>query len=420
MDKTRSGQECCSLHGWIRCLGQTSGDYAVIIHSDMNCSNLVSKRISGPYPFDRFFCTNISDDDIIKGKGAEKLANCIDAVIEYSSPSDILVLDSCMTLIIGDDTRSVVKEKDGVKGVKIHHQNTSGLEFKDPLEVIDRAGCFILDTFRKHDRQDMNDEHEENLINILGFEQYLVGKGKISSDAHIFFEELKSVGIHVNAMISPLSSIEEWERSLKSKLNITFDKRVYGRLSRRYEDFGIDTLEVPFPAGVEGTGAFIRSISEMLDIDTQEQKEKLEQMERESTRILEKTKDMLKRKKIIYNIASSLEFTISNSAKEGLLLLDFFKRLGCDVKILVQGNPEKEHRDRVKRTLESIGIYDDFTLFGHCGDAYKFIDGDKDTIVYGSPLLREQAKMMGNKFLFYNDILPGFANMEKNISRLVD
>ncbi|MFP4656292.1 MAG: nitrogenase component 1 [Candidatus Woesearchaeota archaeon] len=417
MKKNTSGQHCCSLHGWITCLMRNKIDFPVILHSDINCSNLVFKGDSDVNTLGRFFCTNLSEENIIKGDGTKRLEECIDAVIGEEQPRDILILNSCMSQIIGDDVKGTVQKKRGKSRTRIHYRETTGLVFEDPKKVIDDVGYLILETL-KNDNS-LRDDRERRTINIIGFENYVAHNKNDLRGYDPFLEELRKAGAKINTTIGPGSPISDWKKSLKADININFDRRLYQNVAEIYsKKHNIKTIEVPFPAGIKQTLEFFGIVNEKLgagkDIISN-----LEKEIKEAEDYLEKHKNELKKKKIIYNIASNLDFTIGNSAKEGLLMLDFFKELGCDVEILIQGNPEEEHRLAVKNTLQEIGIEDDFTLFGHCGDGYKFIDGSSDTIVYGSPLLKEQAERMGNRFIHYGEILPGLMNMKHNIDIII-
>ncbi len=408
-----SGQHCCSLHGWLTCLLRVGGHFSVIIHSDMNCSNLVFKGDSDDEMFERIFCTNMTEEDIIMGNGIKRLDECIDAVMEYNSPKDILILDSCMSQIIGDDVKGLITRKRKDIDAELYYKDTSGLVFEDPKNIIDEVGHFLLEMIDVEERD--RDRGAEILINIIGFEYY-----QDNERVKDFFDELGKMGIKVNTVIGPKSGIEEWARSLDADLNVSFDKRLYNKVMSIFEEkHGLETIEVPFPVGLGPTIRFINKICEKMDTDHNDKIKVLQDDIENARSYLEKNSDALREKKVIYNIASNMDFTVSNSAREGLLMLDFFKELGCDVEILIQGNPEDEHKRDVEETLSSIGIEEKFTLFGHCGDGYKFLDGNKDTIVYGATLLMAQAVEMGNRFMAYEEILPGISAMKKNIDKVI-
>ena len=415
MAKNTSGQDCCSLHGWMKVLPFAEGDFTTIIHSDINCSNLLDKKSYRKDIFKNVFCTNLTESDIILGNSSQKLKRCISEVAKLNETKNILILNSCMSLIIGEDIKKTIKEFENNTDVKLHFYNTSGLTFEDPKKIIDEAGCFILNTLKKPSTT------KDNSINIIGFDYYLDESGNLRKELNDFILELDKFGIKINSIINPYQNIKKWEESLKGKINITFDKRLYANTCKKYyEEFGINTIEVPMPSTPNSIKEFIEIIFENIETDNKSNYYEFQKKINENKKFIQNKIKELQQKKIIYNIASNLDFSTSNSAKEGLLMLNFFKELGCSVEILIQGNPETENKERIKKDLESIGIKDNFTLFGHCGDAYKFLDGSPNTIVYGSTLLKAQAEEKGNKFLEYNDILPGLANMKKNIEKILD
>ena len=405
------GQHCCGLHGWLRCLSYAKGDFVTIIHSDMNCSNLLQKNeISF---FEKVFCTNLTDQEIISGKSNEKLKEGIKIISNELKPKAVLVLDSCMSLIIGEDTSLALKEISSDINIPIFHEKTSGLRFENPDEIIDNVASFLFDYIYTNNKDKILKKPKS--INIFGFEYY-GGVEKLS----FFIDELAEYGIKVNTIVGPFSDIRLWEESLNAELNICFDKRLYKNVFSRYkEKLGTEVIEAPFPVGFKSTKEFIKLISEKLELDYlamfKKNKEKLDELEKY---ILEQ-KAILKNKKIIYNIASNLDFSTTNSAKGGLLMINLFRELEMDIQIFIQGNPEEHNRIKVEEGLRNLEIFENFMMLGHCGDAYKFFQNETNAIVYGSRLVKEQAEKYNLKFFDYYDFLPGFCKVKKNIEKMV-
>src|SRR5438309_25928 len=95
-------QECCSYQATTQLLMTMKGHLSVIVHSDRDCSNVLPKtggflRHDGA---DRFFCTNMREDELVTGQGNSKLRRAIELVQESRHPDLILVLSTCPTVMI--------------------------------------------------------------------------------------------------------------------------------------------------------------------------------------------------------------------------------------------------------------------------------------------------------------------------------
>ncbi|MFW6231265.1 MAG: hypothetical protein ACOC32_04570, partial [Nanoarchaeota archaeon] len=120
-------------------------------------------------------------------------------------------------------------------------------------------------------------------------------------------------------------------------------------------------------------------------------------------------------KKVIYNVASSLDFSVSTFAQEGLLALGFFREMGFDIQLLVQGNPEESHRKEVENILKSKEINEPVAMLGHCGDGYRHFNEYQDGIVFGSPLMNKDAEEQGLQFINNHSFEIGLKGFEKNV-----
>jgi nitrogenase molybdenum-iron protein alpha/beta subunit len=416
-----SGQHCCQLHGWLENLVAVKGNFVTIIHSDMDCSNLIPKRERELYDlYDRFFCTNLDDHDIILGKSTAKLKDCIKTVYQEIKPQGILVLGSCMSILINDDVETVVEEARKAYDLPIFYQKTSGFSFDDPRRIMDATGEFL---FSIH-KDAVKTKKDKKSVNLIGFDYFMEnfkGMEKERSDPlQDLAEELSLLGdIKINALINPHTTPADWSKIKNATCNITFDKNIYpnfcGLLAKKYD---LKTVETPFPVGLQSTLDFYKKICSALGINYTQAVGSLTKQISEIKKQLKAKQKFFKNKPLVYNIASALDFSVTNSAKEGLLHLPFFRELGFKVELLIQGNPEKAHRLEVQKILHKLKIPEPFTLFGHCGDAYNFLKQKKRPVVYGADLIKQQALAAGCLFLNYTELKPGLKNVIPNIEKL--
>src|SRR5262249_32727860 len=112
---------------------------AVLIHSDRDCSNVLPK--TGGFlrtdDGDRFFCTNMKEDELVTGQGNAKLRRAIELVHAARHPDLIIVLSTCPTVMIGDNVKNVARKAGKDLKINIVAESTNGLRPKSPAEVVD-------------------------------------------------------------------------------------------------------------------------------------------------------------------------------------------------------------------------------------------------------------------------------------------
>lgn len=261
------GQHCCSLHGMIRCMSNFDGDIAVILHSDTNCSNLICKKELAQETISKYFCTNLTNNDIVTGNSIFKLEKCIREISVKIKPMAIIALESCISNIIHDDVKGLLTRLQNNKNIKpVYRYNTNGLKFENPMSVIDEAASLFFEIFTKNPHK-----KENKTINILGFDLY---KNKNTPNTYnhaaykTFISELEKAGIYINSIIEPGCGIKEYEKAGNASLNVTFDKRIFEKLSSKFwHKYKIKTIEVPFPVGLKSSLKFIEKITHELELD---------------------------------------------------------------------------------------------------------------------------------------------------------
>src|SRR5262249_33976265 len=105
-------QEGCSYQASTQLLMKMRGRLAVLIHSDRDWSNVLAK--TGGFlrtdDGDRFFCTNMKEDELVTGQGNAKLRRAIELVHAARHPDLIIVLSTCPTVMIGDNVKNVARK----------------------------------------------------------------------------------------------------------------------------------------------------------------------------------------------------------------------------------------------------------------------------------------------------------------------
>lgn len=404
------------MHGWIASLKKFSKDLCIVLHTDKTCTNLIWKPTASPSLFkNNIFSTNLTEEEIIQGDTDNKLSGCIDWLMEKKSPKAILVLEGCISKLINTDVTKNVEDAKNKHSIPIHHVNAAGLKFENPVNIMDRAGTFLLSLGEKTERK-------KRSINIFGFDNYgmkSVDSGAISNGLEEINKVLNRLGITINAVLNPRSTLDDWKRAKNADLNVAFDERIYGEVRDVLKGHGIPSIVTKYPIGFAPTKTFFHDICDALEESSPKTTHLLEEIMREPREIFAERAVKFRNKKVVYNIATTLDFSITTFIREGLTALDFFREMNCDIEILVQGNPEEAHRKEVEEILRSNNITEPFTMFGHCGDAYTFLKKmPRDTLVFGSGAIESQARDEGLAFVRSNELSIGFGELAKNFDTL--
>lgn len=98
-------------------------DVAHIVHGPIGCSGNSwdnrGTRSSGPMLYRIGMTTDLSEQDVIMGRGEKRLFHAIKEAIDAYSPAAVFVYTTCVTAVIGDDTAAVCKAAESRWGVPV-------------------------------------------------------------------------------------------------------------------------------------------------------------------------------------------------------------------------------------------------------------------------------------------------------------
>ena len=261
----------CATHGAMAVLNRIK-DIAVVVHGPRSCGFIMSyaqnreyfngrnSRVYRTTPYSgNVFTTNMDDSDSIFG-GTSVLEAKIEELVAAGFPA-IAVVTSCVTGIIGDDSREVVRkmnakhegcdimyvESDGsITGNKFggYNQVTDALmDIVDPdVEPVHGMVNLVCDTFKKSNRPDYR-----NRINDL----------------------LDVFSLKINTSMVDVCNSSDIRNVLRGMFNI----RLYDNLETNYivdslrDRYGMRTLENIFPTGTTETLRWMDEVAGILGKD---------------------------------------------------------------------------------------------------------------------------------------------------------
>lgn len=105
-------------------------DVAHIVHGPIGCSGSSwdnrGTRSSGPALYRTGMTTDLTEQDVIMGRGEKRLFHAIKQAIDEYSPAAVFVYTTCVTAVIGDDVAAVCKAAAARWGVPVVPVDSAG------------------------------------------------------------------------------------------------------------------------------------------------------------------------------------------------------------------------------------------------------------------------------------------------------
>ncbi|ADY57016.1 oxidoreductase/nitrogenase component 1 [Syntrophobotulus glycolicus DSM 8271] len=312
----------------------TFQNVVIIIHAPLGCGSTslsfagTRKTMRGqkqkPKTDNIWLHTNLDENDVISG-GIEKLRKAVLYAEQEYRPDAIIIANSCVPGIIGDDIDSLLDELDRQLSARVVPVHCEGFKSKFVATGYDSAYHGVLkklvDPVPRYDRtipDDVGDAAEKYLnsrtVNLLN-----VGSTSYGDEVELS-RLLKALDLNVRVM--PLfSSVEEISRFGEAALNVsicaTHDDYLVGHLKERFgTGYVIDTL----PIGIKSTNQWLREIGKFFKLE--DEVERLIAIETaQLEEALEPFKKVLKGKRVFVGGGEMRIFTTA----------EFYQSLGMNV-----------------------------------------------------------------------------------------
>jgi len=414
--QAKLNQVVCTLEGMATLLQATPGDFAVVIHGDRDCVNVLVPGMGHPGA-ERFFCTNLTEAQAVAGKTRAPLQACLEAVSRGLEPGlepeVVFVLGTCLTAVIGDDVEPVVREVSESTGVSVVALSGAGMRFVPQSTILDRFACLMLDACEPVETCESAAAAaataDPTSVNLLGHHP----------GAEVL-DQLRQLGVTVNAILDLGTPVATWRRLPAAAWNLVLDPGLYPEtLEQAEQRFGVRPLEVTYPLGARATSAFFGQVLGAVPTEA-DPAPVLRDAEAEAMRVVAEAREKIQGKRLGYNIGSMKNLRPLTLAREGLVDLAAFEELELDVTILVQGDDRPDRLAAVRETLEGFGctaplaVFSDTVFFGElCRSA-------RCELVYASDHLRDQTHQAGVGFLENGALKPGYGAVEHNLQIIIE
>ena len=278
-------------------------DVAHIVHGSIACAGSSwdnrGTRSSGPRLFRIGMTTDLTEQDVIMGRGEKRLFHSIKQAIESYRPAAVFVYNTCVPALIGDDIEAVCKAAEERWGTRVVPVDAAG--FYGTKNLGNRiAGEAMV----KHVCGTREPDPLPPAANEVGFKIHdvtLVGEYNIAGELWHVLPLLDELGLRVLCTLSGDARYREVQTMHRSEVNMMVCSKAMINVARKLqESFGTPWFEGSF-YGVRDVSQALRDFARLIDdADLSERTESL--IAREEARIdelLEPWREQLRGKRVL-------------------------------------------------------------------------------------------------------------------------
>jgi nitrogenase molybdenum-iron protein alpha/beta subunit len=402
MSSGEVAQKACLLEGLTQLLAVTPGEFAVVLHSDPDCANLVWRDFRAVDPT-RFTCTNLTEPEVLAGTSAGVLEEAIREAASSRDRSCVIVIGSCVSSMLADDVERIAASVASDLPIPVVPIDAHAFRLHGQARILDLYSWLMWRMGERGSRA------RERGVNLLGFED----------DGGESARLLGRMGVDVAAAPAVGDAPEAWGALADGALNVTTDERLFARLiGQMREQRGVSNVQVAPPFGLGPSSAFYETIVERFHLGD-EARRAVHDAAAPAAAALEKARRRLAGTRLGFHVAGRKDFSLPVVVREGLSTVDMLLEMGFEVHLLFQGAVEGRARERVDAMLARAGV--DLPVTGlpdrvSLGRAVRELGLDA---VHCSASLREEVARAGVVLIPLGVLRPGFGGLAASVERLL-
>lgn len=307
----------CAMPGVWRAAAHNEG-CVVVYHSPASCAHITSDmdrnrhfRVMGRKEYQNYgyrsplVTTSMGKKESVFG-GADRLRACLAFVKNHYNPQYIVVADSCLSGVIGDDTTGVCMEMEDTLGLPILHVDCHGFLDGEYYGAYIATGNALIERFTEPR------DKEENTVILLGEKD-----GPKSSGMLDFCRLLESFDLKASAQFPGYATLEDLRKLGSAQYSMVVGgtpgaAKHLSKLARTLEEkFNVVPFEADYPVGWKATKRWIHQLATFLDKEERGE-EAIDSLWKEFTEELAPMKPLLEKQEVVLyltKILSSLDLT---------------------------------------------------------------------------------------------------------------
>lgn len=241
-------------------------DVAHIVHGPSACAGSSwdnrGTRSSGPTLYRIGMTTDLTEQDVIMGRGEKRLLHAIRQAVEEFSPAAVFVYNTCVTALIGDDVDAVCRaaaEHFGVPVVPVDAAGFYGTKNMGNRLAGEAMFKYVIGT---GEPLPLPASAERPGIRVHAIN--LIGEYNIAGEFWHVLPLLDELGLRVICTLSGDARFHEVQSMHRAELSMVVCAKALLNVARKLESsFGVPWFEGSF-YGVNDTSEALRTIARML------------------------------------------------------------------------------------------------------------------------------------------------------------
>lgn len=329
-------------------------DVAHITHGPIACAGSSwdnrGTRSSGPTLYRLGMTTDLTEQDVIMGRGEKRLFHSIKQAIDEHDPAAVFVYNTCVPALIGDDIEAVCKAAEEKWGVSVVPVDAAG--FYGTKNLGNRiAGESMVKYVVGTREPDALPEHTQQLPYKI-HDVNLVGEYNIAGEFWHVLPLLDELGIRVLCTLSGDTRFREVQTMHRAEATMMVCSKAMLNVARKLEEgYGIPWFEGSF-YGITDTSEALRGFARVIsDPDLTERTEAL--IEREEARIraaLQPWRERLEGKRVLLYTGGVKSWSVVSALQD----------LGMKVVATGTKKSTEEDKERIRELMgEDTKMLDD-------------------------------------------------------------
>ncbi|MBM96993.1 MAG: nitrogenase iron-molybdenum cofactor biosynthesis protein NifE [Oceanospirillaceae bacterium] len=332
-------------------------DVAHVVHGPIACAGSSwdnrGTRSSGPTLYRIGMTTDLTEQDVIMGRGEKRLFHSIKQVVEDYSPAAVFVYNTCVPALIGDDVDAVCKAAEERWGVPVVPVDAAGFYGTKNLGNRIAGEAMVKHVIGTADPVPLPvDANRDKVIHDVN----LIGEYNIAGEFWFVLPLLDELGIRVLCTLSGDARFHEVQTMHHAEVNMMVCSKAMLNVARKLQErFDTPWFEGSF-YGITDTSQALRDFARLInDPDLTARTEAL--IEREESRIraeLEPWRERLNGKRVLLYTGGVKSWSVISALQDlGMKVVATGTKksteedkerirelMGDDVKMLDEGNPK--------------------------------------------------------------------------------
>ncbi|WP_404417659.1 nitrogenase iron-molybdenum cofactor biosynthesis protein NifE [Marinospirillum sp.] len=241
-------------------------DVAHIVHGSIACAGSSwdnrGTRSSGPHLYRIGMTTDLSEQDVIMGRGEKRLFHSIDQAIQTYSPAAVFVYNTCVPALIGDDFEAVCRAAEKHFGLPVVPVDSAGFYGTKNLGNRLAGEAMFKYVIGTAEPQPVAASAQRPGIQVHDIN--LIGEYNIAGEFWQVLPLLDELGLRILGTLSGDARFHQIQTMHRAQANMVVCAKAMLNVARKMQDkYGIPWFEGSF-YGVQDTSDALRSFALLL------------------------------------------------------------------------------------------------------------------------------------------------------------